>query len=368
MNQPKISIIIPTHNVEKYFRECIESAINQTLKDIEIIPVDNGSPDNCGTIMDEYASLDNRIKPIHQKNKGYGGACNAGLNKATGAYIAILEADDIFEPDMCEVLYNRAKEQDLDICKGDFYTYYEQNHRKYYTRMEHVAKEGEVFSIKDNPKIFKFHVSIWSAIYKREYLEKNNIRFVETEGATYQDMPFAAEVYAAGGRIGVLHKAVINYRTFRDNSSHKKKDCRLIQMPIMCQIAKKSFQQYNCWDKVKEIAYQSFYNCCIQFYLQIEDELKGKYFQELYKIFKDIDKELNLTVYDKKMQKVIALIVKNDNKNLLKYLSYITKRNKVKNKVRYWKYKLLQNFTLGKTKQRYITKKKYYKNLLNGVQ
>lgn len=368
MNKPKVSIIIPTHNVEKYFRECIESAINQTLKEIEIIPVDNGSPDNCGKIMDEYAAIDARIKPIHQKNKGYGGACNAGLAVANGEYIAILEADDIFEPDMCETLYRRAKKHNLDICKGDFYTYYEVNHKKYYQRMKYIANENAIFTIKENPLIFKFHVSIWSAIYKREYLNKNNIKFIESDGATYQDMPFAAEVYAAGGNIGVVHEPIINYRTFRENSSSKKKDSRLIQMPKMCQIAKKSFETHNCWNEVNEIAYRSFYNCCINFYNQIENNLQEEYLNECYKLFKNIEKEVNLNVYEKNTKNILKLIARNDNRKLRKYIIQSAKKEQFSNKLKYLKYKILQNFTFGKNKQRYIDKKKFYKNLSTGEQ
>ena len=89
---------MPTYNVEKYFRQCIESVINRTLKEIEIIPVDDRSPDNCGKIMYEYAEKDKRIKPIHKENGCYGSAVNLGIEKATGEYIAILETDDRVEP------------------------------------------------------------------------------------------------------------------------------------------------------------------------------------------------------------------------------------------------------------------------------
>ena len=100
----KVSIVMPAYNVEKYLRQCMDSIVNQTLKDIEIIPVDDGSPDKCGKIMDEYAAADSRIKPIHQSNGGYGKAVNAGINAATGEYIGIVETDDWAEPDMFEKL------------------------------------------------------------------------------------------------------------------------------------------------------------------------------------------------------------------------------------------------------------------------
>lgn len=94
---PKVSVIMPTYRVEPYFEQALLSVVDQTLRDIEIIPVDDGSPDNCGAIMDAYAAKDPRIKPIHQPNGGYGKAINAGLYAATGEYIAIVETDDWIE-------------------------------------------------------------------------------------------------------------------------------------------------------------------------------------------------------------------------------------------------------------------------------
>ena len=99
---PKVSIIVPTYNVEQYLREAMDSIINQTLKDIEIICIDDGSTDNSGKILDEYASKDSRVKVIHKKNGGYGKAMNVGLDNATGEYVGIVEPDDYIEPDMYE--------------------------------------------------------------------------------------------------------------------------------------------------------------------------------------------------------------------------------------------------------------------------
>ena len=151
-NRPKVSIVMPTYNVEKYFRQCMESVINQTLTDIEIIPVDDGSPDNCGAIMDEYAAKDSRIKPIHQQNGGYGKAVNAGINAATGEYIGIVETDDWCDPKMFEKLYTQAKKLDADVCKCDFRYYYGNDKFRDCKAICTIAPEGEVFTIKENPE------------------------------------------------------------------------------------------------------------------------------------------------------------------------------------------------------------------------
>ena len=101
----KVSVIVPVYNVEKYLKKCIDSIIKQTLTDMEIICVDDGSTDSCPEILDEYANLDHRIKVIHKTNAGYGHAVNTGFAYAKGEYIGIVESDDYILPEMYETLY-----------------------------------------------------------------------------------------------------------------------------------------------------------------------------------------------------------------------------------------------------------------------
>ena len=123
--KPKVSVIIPVYNVEKYLAKCIESVINQTLTEIEIICVDDGSTDLCPKILDEYASKDKRIKVIHKENEGYGKTMNIGLDLAQGEYIGLVESDDYILPNMYEILYKKAKENDLDLIKSNFYFFWD---------------------------------------------------------------------------------------------------------------------------------------------------------------------------------------------------------------------------------------------------
>ena len=312
---------MPTYNVEKYFRKCIESVLNQTLTYIEIIPVDDGSPDNCGHIIDEYGAKDSRIKPIHQENGGYGKAVNAGINAATGEYIGIVETDDWCELDMFEKLYNQAKKLDVDVCKCDFNYYLGQGNIRPCKAIQKIAKEGEVFTLKENPLIMKHHVSIWSAIYKKSYLDKFNIRLEESKNASYQDMPFASLVYAKGAKITVLHDHLINYRSEEGmNSSTIRTDGRLKMMPIMCGIAKQYFIENNCWEEVKEIAYWHFYNCSVGMWIKTDERYKLTHFEELYKLFKNIPNENIKFKYLNKVQQCgLKYIINNDYHSLLKY-------------------------------------------------
>ena len=117
---PKVSIIVPVYNVEKYLNRCIQSLLNQTLKDIEIIMVDDGSPDRCPQMCDNYAKKDNRIKVIHKQNAGLGYARNSGLEIATGEYIAFVDSDDFVNSQMYETLYNNAVSTKADVVYSGF--------------------------------------------------------------------------------------------------------------------------------------------------------------------------------------------------------------------------------------------------------
>jgi glycosyltransferase involved in cell wall biosynthesis len=118
----KISIIVPIYKVEKYLSKCIESLLVQTFKEIELILVNDGSPDSCGELCDEYAKKDNRIKVIHKKNGGISSARNAGINIATGKYIGFVDGDDYIHPNMYELLYKKAVDSSSDIVLCDYYS------------------------------------------------------------------------------------------------------------------------------------------------------------------------------------------------------------------------------------------------------
>ena len=116
----KVSVIVPVYNVEKYLDRCMQSLLNQTLKDIEIIMVDDGSPDNCPKMCDDYAKQDSRVKVIHKKNAGLGLARNSGLEVATGEYVAFVDSDDFTDVDAYRSLYENAQKRNADVVYAGF--------------------------------------------------------------------------------------------------------------------------------------------------------------------------------------------------------------------------------------------------------
>lgn len=219
----KVSILMPACNVEKYLRECMDSVVNQTLKEIEIICIDDGSKDSTGDILDEYAEQDDRVKVVHKPNSGYGHSMNVALGKATGEYIGIVETDDFADPDMFEKLYEAAKRCDADVVKSNYYVYVSKPEPK--SEVLEILKDynlyDRVFLPRDHQDVMRVKPCIWSGIYRRDMLEKNHIQFTETPGASYQDTSFAFKVWACAERACLVKDAYLHYRTDNENSSVK---------------------------------------------------------------------------------------------------------------------------------------------------
>lgn len=218
-NQYAVSVLIPICNSFPTLRRALDSAINQTLKNIEIICINDGSTDDSPAIIKEYMVKDKRIKTIDKKNSGYGDSMNHGLDIATGEYVAILEPDDFYEPDMLKTLYNIAKKNDLDIVKADFYQYNnaKDSDKRYYLIPR--SKANKTLSGKGVEFIYECQPSIWSAIYRRQFLLDNKIKFQTTPGASYQDTSFNFKAFASAKRTIFLDKPVIHYRVDNAGSS-----------------------------------------------------------------------------------------------------------------------------------------------------
>lgn len=227
MDSPKVSIVIPCYNVEKYLRQCLDSVINQTLHEIEIICVNDGSTDSTLLILQQYASEDARIKIIDKPNGGYGESMNRGFDLASGEYLGIVESDDYADPDMFEKLYACAKKHDLDVVKSGFFFYYskptEQNTPRVIaspiTSKRTFCPVTDFQSKREMVEFFNIKPTIWSAIYRADFIRGNHIRFHETPGASYQDASFNFKVWVCAKRVRLMEECFLHYRQDNEASS-----------------------------------------------------------------------------------------------------------------------------------------------------
>ncbi|MBR2801738.1 MAG: glycosyltransferase [Erysipelotrichaceae bacterium] len=223
MSNPKVSILIPTYNVEPYLVQCMESVTNQTLKDIEIVCINDGSTDNSLKILQEYAAKDSRIVLIDKHNEGYGIGMNIGLEKATGEYIGIVEPDDFVPVEMYGDLYKIASENDLDFVKADFYRFVSNEDGTLDKTLFELSKNKEdynkVFDPSQTPSALKYVMNTWSGIYKRSFLNEHNIRHNTTPGASYQDNGFWIQTFVFAKRAMIIDKPYYMNRRDNQNSS-----------------------------------------------------------------------------------------------------------------------------------------------------
>ena len=222
IKQPKVSILVPCYNVEKYLKQCLDSIVNQTLKDIEIICINDGSTDSTLDIIKQYAKNDDRFVVIDKQNEGYGKSMNRGLDAATGEYIGIVESDDWVEKDAFETLYNTAKKYDVDMVKADFVFF--DNDTGAEAKSWGIGLKSTLFNHVICPKsdtpwiIWSGHPSIWTCIYRTKMIRDFNIYFPTTPGASFQDMGFKPKTFLAANSFIYINKPVLHYRKHANNS------------------------------------------------------------------------------------------------------------------------------------------------------
>ncbi len=213
----KVSVIIPCYNVEKYLRECLDSVVNQTLKEIEIICVDDGSTDSTPQILEEYAAKDSRFTILHQKNQFAGVARNNGMKIARGKYLCFLDSDDFFELAMFEKMVRRAEEVNADIVVCDFWNFFggtpEKNWIWKVGSPKIALRTQALFSAETELVDFsveRFSFTPWNKLFKREFVMSIGNTFSETRSSN--DVAFVSFALYMSSRTAILPEALLSYR------------------------------------------------------------------------------------------------------------------------------------------------------------
>ncbi len=216
---PKVSVIIPVYNVEQYLRECLDSVINQTLKEIEIICIDDGSTDSSLEILKEYTKHDNRITILKQQNLRAGIARNAGLSVAKGEYLSFLDSDDFFELNMHEEMYNKAKENDVDIVMCNAYQYDDASKNLYKFNLKYDASVKQFLVTRDDLSQSLYDIgnsASWNKLYRKDFIKQNSLYFQNLSSCN--DIGFDWCARSVARNIFILPDYFVYYRVFRKNS------------------------------------------------------------------------------------------------------------------------------------------------------
>ncbi len=277
-----ISVIIPIYHVEDVMDRCIESVINQTYSNLEIILVDDGSNDNCGVKCDEWKKRDKRIKVIHQKNKGLSGARNSGLKLATGDYVLYVDSDDFLEKEACyKLIKMMIQHPDVDIVVGGCREIRGKNisfqvHTNLETERVYSSKSYVEKSIMQN----EWYAPAWLNLYNREFLLKNNLFY--KEGRIYEDMEMLPRLFLAAQKVVYLNYIFYNY-VIRENSITT--TCN----PSYLNSAIDNLTEWiNYFKKITDLKYKKLlYGVTVKYYLHICGEfevsnwrIKGMGFRE----------------------------------------------------------------------------------------
>lgn len=275
MQQPKVSVIVPVYNVEKYLKQCLDSIVNQTYKNLEIIIVNDGTKDNSMKIVEEYLQ-DKRIKVINKKNGGLGSARNRGIEEATGDYISFVDSDDYIDLNMYEKLINVIRGEEIIIFNHSrFDDITGEIVKKNYTKESKMKKlEKRINYLYSN-----IENSCWNKIYKADFIKKNKFRFMEI---LYEDVCWNIEVFYKAEKVRLLNEDFYFYRVNRKNSIMEKskgKDKKFLEFQ------KKSYKEI--FERLNYLIEKNNEFGKIIYLLSERENWRAKLSGELY--FKDID-------------------------------------------------------------------------------
>ncbi len=312
---PSVSIVIPIYNTESYLEECLDSVVNQTLKNIEIICVNDGSTDASLKIIENYAQKDERIIIIDKANSGYGDSMNVGISRASGEYIGIVEPDDYIALDMYSVLYSKASELDLDVIKADYHFVSDEEgsrllqyqkltkRKKYYHQ---ILCPGETL------ETFNFMMNTWSGIYKRSFLEQHGIRHNVTPGASYQDTGFWFQTMMFAKKFYIIDRHFYHYRVDNMNASmHDKGKVYFINQEF-AYIRNILEADELLFEKFISIFHYRKFRAYFANYKRIGDEFKLEFLETVAQEMREAEQngELELKLFDRRSARRVKALMK----------------------------------------------------------
>lgn len=215
-----VSIIIPVYNVENYLRECLDSVLSQTYRELEIILVDDGSKDNCGIICDEYAEKYDNFTVIHKENAGLGMARNTGMEYMHGDYVCFLDSDDYIEPTLVECLLTNLLEKHVDMCKGGFQRITDNKKTLSTVKYKNEVFQGEQARLSMLPRMVgsrpdkkdSIEMCVWGAIYNTSHIKENKLRFPSERELISEDLVFNIDYMQHANGACTIENVGYNYR------------------------------------------------------------------------------------------------------------------------------------------------------------
>ena len=272
MTTPLISVIVPVYRVEKYLERCVKSILSQTYKNLEVILVDDGSPDQCPAICDACAEKDARVKVIHQENKGLSGARNAGIDAASGEYLAFVDSDDYVSQHFIEELYQLLQDTGCAIGQCRFS----------YVKGDGLVEEGDsAFCIYRGESLMEqlygpeekatCFVVAWNKLYRAELFKETGIRY--PEGRIHEDEATTYRLFHEAKKLAFLDRALYGYYTENGGSITSVFSAKRLQW-LTAHEERIAFFKKNGYEKLLPAAYRKLCDACITFYFRCTEQVK----------------------------------------------------------------------------------------------
>lgn len=371
MSDIKVSVIVPVYNVEKYLAQCLDSIIVQTLKDIEIICVNDGSKDKSRKILANYAKKDSRIIIIDKKNGGLASARNAGMRAAKGEYIGFVDSDDWIAPNMYEKLYDNAKQFNSQIVISAVHKFDDQKKQivdddPYYTLgYFDESFDNRAFYHEDTKKfLLEVNVMAWNKIYLRSFVEENNAVF--PDGLIFEDGPFFFSLFTKIERVSLVREFMYFYRFNRANSIIQKGDKNFINILDVVEMILCSLKSLSYFDEIKYDFFEKKFNDIFHRFNVIKPQYRKMFFEKLkkYPVFYD-DNRFDMNVIKNDYNYIYTILRNIKNYNYFDYqTNYIrvNMRNRVMHKImqilyhqqNYYTFKYKKFFKQFKKNPKYI--------------
>ena len=333
--QPAVSVVMPIYNAQPYLREALDSVICQTLEDIEVVCVNDGSADSSLEIIQEYAAKDPRIVVSDGPNGGYGKAMNRGFDRASGRYIGILEPDDKLLPDMFETLVEIADRDRLDFIRADFnrFTTDAEGRDSYKLQTICPGRErlyGKVLDPQEDLDLYNVRMQNWTGIYRTSFIRGHGIRLHESPGARFQDNGLWFQTYCWAERIEYLDRPFYCHRDDNPNSSTNRSDLTFAMLDEWAWI-REYLHRYPQKEEKLIGVYQcrKFHNCNFAF-SKLSDELQPSFLERYSREMREARDagELDMSLFSRDESRHLELLMSDPDAYLAGYREDRAKRER----------------------------------------
>ncbi|MEN9799823.1 MAG: hypothetical protein RL653_3520 [Pseudomonadota bacterium] len=223
---PVLSLVVPVYNLELYVQRCLQSLVDQTLADIEILAVDDGSTDDSPALIAEFAARDGRVRHVRKVNGGHGSACNAGIEQARGKYVVFVDGDDWLEPDTCAFMVERAEQTGADLVMGQLKYFFADGRTDHHNPLP--LQSEQTLDGAGKSELFRNWATPNARLYRRTMFEDAAVRFLP--GIIFADVNFCPKSYLAAQRIHYVPRPLYNYDLTRPTQSMKQTDKRVMNV------------------------------------------------------------------------------------------------------------------------------------------